>query len=724
MEKFITRTPINKNIASKGLPSIPKAPPADPPKDIASIGEKIVQIILPSYPRNKDGRCFQKEWYKKFSWVEYSPSKDAAFCYPCRQFLSNASSESAFTITGYKNWKAALEKSKGLSKHDSCKSHISAMLMWSERNKRETLGHEVSTMVYEEQLKKNRYYVKSIAEMIQFLAIHELPLRGTYDIEEHEEDSLLKHFFEFTLNKDDVLKEYFKTIPKNATYLSPDIQNDIIKLLSECVREKIAEDIKNADVPWYTILADGTKDKKGNENFAIGIRYVKDGKAVESTLSIKTTSDLDAQSLTNLILTTLKENGLSVNNIISQCYDGASVMSGKRGGVQAILQQKTNRRIPYVHCGNHRLHLVIVKAFDEVSSIKQFFEQCSLLYMFLKRSSVARHYEGNALSRLLEQRWCGHLNMVEVVLKNYREIVKVLNFIASGQCKDCDGGEISEAIGLISVVTTKKYRFCLVFLRRLLKILEPADRGLQARETSLNDGILLIDSVTSSVRSLRTEERHYEEIDQECTSGDLNVENEISSDTEPRIKRRKTPSALLKNYLTMGTTGVDQYSESLKQIFSETIDIVLNELTKRFNDNEELLKAISSAEELDVDNMSHLSALGIELPSKEELTVVKSFLTKFENCNAFKKIYEQKEVFDKTYKLLATVRTFGCSTALCESTFSVLTRVNRLQRLAMSNERLANLVFLSFEKHRTKNIDFDIFLRKFNNLKNRRLQLF
>jgi hypothetical protein len=41
----------------------------------------------------------------------------------------------------------------------------------------------------------------------------------------------------------------------------------------------------------------------------------------------------------------------------------------------------------------------------------------------------------------------------------------------------------------------------------------------------------------------------------------------------------------------------------------------------------------------------------------------------------------------------------------------------------MTHQRLANLVFLGFEKERTINVDFQKVLRKFNEMKNRRLQL-
>jgi hypothetical protein len=80
-------------------------------------------------------------------------------------------------------------------------------------------------------------------------------MRGSYNIQEHEEQSLFKNLFEFTLRKDKKLMECYKGIPRNATYLSPEIQNDVIQILTDCVRESIVDDVKNADVPWFTILA-------------------------------------------------------------------------------------------------------------------------------------------------------------------------------------------------------------------------------------------------------------------------------------------------------------------------------------------------------------------------------------------------------------------------------------------------------------------------------------
>ncbi|KAK8289373.1 hypothetical protein V6Z11_D07G185300 [Gossypium hirsutum] len=69
------------------------------------------QHILSEYPASnskRHPRYFQPLWFKQFSWLEYSPSKDAVFCLPCFLFNSNLSSHfgsTDFTHSGFNNWK-------------------------------------------------------------------------------------------------------------------------------------------------------------------------------------------------------------------------------------------------------------------------------------------------------------------------------------------------------------------------------------------------------------------------------------------------------------------------------------------------------------------------------------------------------------------------------------------------------------------------------------------
>ena len=46
--------------------------------------------------------------------------------------------------------------------------------------------------------------------------------------------------------------------------------------------------------------------------------------------------------------------------LISQCYDGASVISGDKSEVQKKIRDIVGTRCFYVHCYAHRLNLVVV----------------------------------------------------------------------------------------------------------------------------------------------------------------------------------------------------------------------------------------------------------------------------------------------------------------------------------------------------------------------------
>jgi len=151
---------------------------------------------------------------------------EAAFCYCCRHFSNR--SDPYFTITGFSNWQHALDKNKGFSKHAASSVHIQAMTAWKEKETRASTKQEISTLVNERQLEKNRYYITSIVEVIQFLCINELPLRGdghssieSLDTDNQDEPSgLFLRLFEYTLSKDVKLKEIFNTILKmHATRL-------------------------------------------------------------------------------------------------------------------------------------------------------------------------------------------------------------------------------------------------------------------------------------------------------------------------------------------------------------------------------------------------------------------------------------------------------------------------------------------------------------------------
>ena len=131
-----------------------------------------------------------------------------------------------------------------------------------------------------------------MAEVVQFLATNELSFRGDYEKLAKAESGLFVKLFRYTLLKDHKLSQILQTIPSNAKYTSPEIQNDIINELALMVKESVSKDIWSSDPGMFTLLADGTRDKSGIENVSVSVRYIKNGEAFKSLLKMPSTDNL------------------------------------------------------------------------------------------------------------------------------------------------------------------------------------------------------------------------------------------------------------------------------------------------------------------------------------------------------------------------------------------------------------------------------------------------
>ena len=123
----------------------------------------------------------------------------------------------------------------------------------------------------------------------------------------------------------------------------------------------------------FSVLADETKDCSKPEQMVIVLRYVdvKEATVHERFLTYVEVSDLDAKSLSEYIITTLQSH-LDLHSLISQGYDGASVMSGRCSGVQQRIMEVAPQAI-YIHCFAHVLNLVLVDCAKNVACASEFF---------------------------------------------------------------------------------------------------------------------------------------------------------------------------------------------------------------------------------------------------------------------------------------------------------------------------------------------------------------
>lgn len=133
-----------------------------------------------------------------------------------------------------------------------------------------------------------------------------------------------------------------------------------------------------------SILVNETKDVSKLEQIALIVRYVKPGTSdvYERFLTFMQALSLDAKSLMEYIVSALNKYQLDVQDIVSQGYDGASVMSGRCTWVQKRISEIVPQAI-YIHCFAHVLNLVLVDCSKKVSHAANFFALLEAMYVFL-----------------------------------------------------------------------------------------------------------------------------------------------------------------------------------------------------------------------------------------------------------------------------------------------------------------------------------------------------
>lgn len=308
-------------------------------------------------------RRFNSEWYKEFKWLEYCISRDAAFCFPCRMFgssvIGECRPEKTFTEIGFQDWRHARGSTTGILKgHNDSKSHKAASVAWDQFKASCEYGTVAEQLgsTRAEQVQKNRHYIKTVIEVLLLTCKQEISLSG------HDETASSCNFLEvlsLVASHDKVVEERLSVGPRNAKYTSHMIQNELISIMASLVRKAITSAVQKAS--YYSVLADETKDLSKQEQMSIVLRYVdtETASVTERFLTFIPAMSLNAEILCKYILDTLDKFNIDPKLMISQGYDGASVMSGHCSGVQQRVREVAPNVI-YMHCNAHILNLVLV----------------------------------------------------------------------------------------------------------------------------------------------------------------------------------------------------------------------------------------------------------------------------------------------------------------------------------------------------------------------------
>lgn len=365
--------------------------------------------------------------------------------------------------------------------------------------------------------------LKSIIDTIIFCGRQELPLRGTSDsgdlqnggFEPVVNDGNFRALLRMRISCGDTnLKEHVENGPLNAKYLSPEIQNNIIKICGNIIQDDLVKKIN--DAKCFAVLVDSTTDISVTEQVSLCVRYVTQGENYSFSLRedfleffpIKTAT---GRNLGNNILNALSSLGVNCSNLCGQGYDGASSMSGCFNGAQAVIKE-TNPAALYVHCSSHSLNLALMHA-SNVSAIRNCLGTVKSVIKFLKNSAkrmdifrgkVKEHLpnvQWNNLKPMCETRWVENHEALIRFAESYIAIFETLEELEF----DSDSNVSSTASQLSKSMTGSSFIISLVTASHIFIYTLTLCKSLQDPNCDLSEALDLVDNIVKTIKKIRNE---------------------------------------------------------------------------------------------------------------------------------------------------------------------------------------------------------------------------
>ena len=192
--------------------------------------------ILPTTYSRGCNQKFNTTWLTKYPFLLYSPKLDGVFCGPCSLFLSSDKRKDKRLLVNrsYSNWSKigiALSNHSSLLYYLDCVQYTDIL-----KNSIDNTASRIDVMANSDiqmRMDENRHIIHQIVRAILFLGKQGLPFRGDNEdlnITKNPGNflALLKCFSE----SDYILFDYLnKPRAKNATYISPRSQNEIINVI-------------------------------------------------------------------------------------------------------------------------------------------------------------------------------------------------------------------------------------------------------------------------------------------------------------------------------------------------------------------------------------------------------------------------------------------------------------------------------------------------------------
>ncbi|PIA31127.1 hypothetical protein AQUCO_05200016v1 [Aquilegia coerulea] len=644
-------------------------------------------------------RGFSKNWYTYYgSWIEYSISKDAAFCLYCYLFKKDRGAD-AFR----------LQEHVGLVNSAHNKAYMFGQNLLNQNQSIVTAitkQTDQARIAYKDRLEASIKVVRLLLEL-------GLPFRG----HDESEDSMSKGKFHtclrFLVENNQEAKNVQKNTPGSAKMTAPTIQKDIVKA---CALETVEAIRRDMGDPYFALLVDESRDVFIKEQMVVAVRYL-DKKGQTTSIALK-------KAIENLF----SMNNLSISKLHGQGYDGASNMRGEYNGLKSLILQD-NKYAYFIHCFAHQLQLTLVhvaKHFTHIitltgSSCKRKDQLVELqLEQILKEVESGERLTGRGLNqetslrRAAETRWETHYESILRIISMYNAVLNLLRIIEVDGIT-LDSRKKAESLGY--TMNTFDFVFKLHMMRKVLGITNTLSKALQKKDQDIVNAMDNVNLWKARFKSLR--ESGWDDLLLEVNS--FCEKNEISI---PNLNDTYAPPGQSRRLIAHQAMEFDDY---FLELATELIFCVGRLSPAKSFSAFDKKKLVQLATFYEVD-FSSLDLLVLD----DQLDMYYLDMTKnieFSGLNEIGKLsikmVETKKslVYPQVYRLITLALILPVATATVERAFSAMKLVKSEPRNRMGDGWMSDFLLTFIEKDIFWGIDIKIVAKRFQNMHPRRQQL-
>ena len=714
----------------------------------------------------------EKKFLNKEEWITISESSKNLYCFPCLLFSTARScwKSEGYSTTKFRMLKNAIKKHTGETsgheinkKSGKCahKEAVVSLKLFTETRALPIIISEAALRDFEEhnaKVKRNRELLRRHINAVLFLAKSENSFRGHNENVSSENRGGFKELLSYTAQYDDALRDHLNT----ATVFKGDsksIQNDLIRACADVVREEIVREVTQA--PFYSHIIDETTDVENSNQMSTTLRFVLDGVIKERFWGFKNVSKCSgATSLTTAIL---EETAIfnPKEKLVCQSYDGATLMSGKRAGVQALVLEVCLMAL-YIHCLAHKLNLALQHSVSRITDCKIFFSTVTGFHTFFNRSYKRVDRLKTVPTAELEEipnpdaddivedpsaslanttgvprrvrtigasttRWSYSDRSVGVLYRGRTQFINCFDSIVDDD--SFDGDTVCAAEGFSLKLQDFKFVFLLMTFEKVFSITRYFFNVLQMKALHIGWAGRHVDECLDSLLNLRTDDKFT----------DIYSKNPVSPHNDRRAPKRNRIIDFYSGFTTERTdlTHVQRY----KVLYFEIIDNIYADIKDRFKNLAEFQFFALLDHNLFV---KYDKEFPEELFNKLKNSVYKDLfcfpelrsdlllLYGWKGDSLRKRIDELANYLFKTgltdtlaslYKLLQLCMTMSFTVCSTERSYSALKRIKSRLRNTMLDERLSNLALLSIESKLAASVDIEKIIDRFASYKDRRIPL-